>query len=93
MKYIIKDNDGNTLIESDYLSHIVFHAELFSTDEKDRSNEELIKISKHLTRAYLKSYVAITFRAFVDAVEEFTTEHILELPVHVIIDLALDREY
>lgn len=94
LKYIIGTEDHKVLLETSYLSKVVFFGELRSNQgDKPKTNDELVKITQHLHKAYIKDKVMTNMLAYVDAVRDMDTEEILNTSIHDIIDLAHEEDY
>lgn len=93
MIYMIYDNDNNLLLETDYVSTVVFFTEVENSTEHELTNEELVTVAKKLTQAYINAKVSINMIAFVDGIREFTFQEIEELTIYDIIDMAADNDY
>lgn len=92
--YIIGTTDHKVILETSYLSKVVFFGELRSVqDEVERTDDEIIKIVNHLHIAYLQSKTMINMLNFVDAVRDMETEDILDTNIYDIIKLAEEMEY
>lgn len=92
--YIIGTTDHKVILETSYLSKVVFFGELRSSqDEIERTDDEIFEITNHLHRAYIKSKVMINMLSFVDAVRNMSTEDILNTDIYDIIELAAGEDY
>lgn len=92
--YIIGTTDHKVILETSYLSKVVFFGELRSSqDTIERTDDEIFEITNHLHRAYIESKVMINLLSFVDAVRNMSTEDILNTDIYDIIELAAGEDY
>lgn len=92
--YIIGTEDHKVILETSYLSKVVFFGELRSSqDGVERTDDEIIGIANHLHRAYVESKIMINILSYIDAVRDMETEDILNTNIYDIIELAAGEDY
>ena len=95
MLYTVKINEGEVILETEYVSTVVstvvFIDEL-NSNGLERTDDELVKIAKFLTQAYIETKPILHFYSYVEVIKDMETKDILDMDMHKLIKLAIETD-